>query len=254
MATKKEASVEVMEVKTGRIDFCILGKSPIILARMTEKAKQELLMPKGRKSAAERAGTLKHNPFEEFRAAPYLSEDPQSETLLCHIATAFKQSARGAALDIPGSTKSQIGRLVWVEGERVPLYGVPRIFMAITRSADMNKTPDVRTRCIVPEWACKLSVSFVKPIIKEQVIVNLFAAAGLMQGVGDWRPGKGSGNYGQFELVDENNADFQRITQQYRREAQQAAMDRPVAYDRETEEMLEWFSAESKRRGFEVVA
>ena len=69
---------------------------------------------------------------------------------------------------------------------------------SVTRSADINKTPDVRTRAIIPEWCLSATVQFTKPLLKENAIVNLMAAAGLTQGIDDWRQQKGSGNYGAF--------------------------------------------------------
>ena len=82
--------------------------------------------------------------------------------------------------------------------------------MSITRSADKNRTPDVRTRAILPEWACKLRIAYTKPILREQAIFNLLAAAGLQSGVGDWRQEKGSGSYGAFKLVNADDPDFLR--------------------------------------------
>jgi hypothetical protein len=252
MAGKKDSGeISILEVAKGSLDVCILGSTPVILSRMSEKAKHELLFPKGRKSAAEKASSLKHNPYEEFRAAPYTVDE--GPTLLAGLSTWFKQSMRGAAVDIPGSSKAQIGRTVWVNGEKVALYGIPKLFMSITRSADINKTPDVRTRAIVPQWACFLNISFIVPLIKEQVVVNLLAAAGLMQGVGDWRPQKGSATYGQFEIVSMDDKRFQSIVKNGGRAVQTKAMEDAECYDSETAELLGWFDVETKRRGFKVV-
>lgn len=249
----KEATIEVQEMSTNRVEFCILGRTPIILNRMSEKAKYELLFPKGRKTAAQKATSLKHNPYQEYRDSPYIDPDPNGETLITHLATSFKAAIRGAGVDVPGATKAQLGRLMWVEGERIPLYGEPRLHMAVTRSADINKTPDVRTRCCIPRWACKLSVSFVTPQLNAKTVGNLLAAAGLTQGVGDWRPEKGSGNFGQFDLVGADDPEFLSIIEGGRREAQQRGMDHPAPYDQETEELLEWFYDEAERRGIELV-
>ena len=255
MAVKKSESVNIeVEIKTGMMEVCIVGRTPLILARLSEKARQELLMPKGRKSAAERKGNLKHDPIEEYRAAPYITDDDDAPYLFELLSTAFKKAIMGAAVDIPGATKAQIGRCLWVEGQRIGVYGAPRLFMAITRSADMARTPDVRTRCILPKWAVQLRVSFVKPILNERTIGQLLGAAGLIQGVGDWRPEKGSGNYGQFEIVSPDDKEFGEIVSKQGREAQQAGMDNPVCYDAETQELMDWFGPEAKRRGFEVVA
>ena len=254
MATTKSVELDVLKVEHGQIEFLVLGTTPLILNRMSEKVMRELLMPKGRKTAADKAANLKHNPMEEFRASPYIDPDESGPTYLQHLASAFKGAIKSAALDLPGSSKAQIGRLTWVNGERISIYGVPEIFLSVTRSADINKTPDVRTRAIVPEWAARVSVSFVKPNLREQAVANLLASAGLTQGIGDWRPGKGAGTYGQFELVGEDDPRFQHITKTGGRAAQKAAMESPQPYDQESAELLEWFQVEAKQRGFKVAA
>jgi hypothetical protein len=256
MASKKSEGVEisVMEVSRGTIEFCLLGNSPLICNAMSAKAKQQLLLPPTKKNAAEKAGTLKHSPMDEFRASMYMARDPASLTRIIAKATAFKGALMSAAIDIPGAAKAQIGRLAYVEGDEIPIFGVPQLLMSVTRSADMNKTPDVRTRAILPKWACRISVQYTKPILKEPAIVNLLAAAGITQGVGDWRVQKGSGNYGQFSLVGPDDKEFVRIIKEGGKAAQDKAIANPVCYDSETEELLSWFNVETKRRGFKEVA
>lgn len=251
---KGETSIDILTIDHGQLDFCIRGTMPLILNRMSEKVLHELLMPKGKKTAADKASSLKHDPMAEFQASPYTDTDENGPTLLQHLSSAFKGALKSAALDLPGANKSQIGRLTWVNGERVSIYGIPQMLMSVTRSADMNRTPDVRTRAIVPKWACRISVSFVQPLLREQAVANLLASAGITQGVGDWRPGKGSGTYGQFALVSQDDAEFQYIIKHGGRAAQESAMQSPEFYDRETEELFEWFQVESRRRGFKVAA
>lgn len=256
MAKPKQQTTEeisILEVSQGRADVCILGKTPLILNRMSEKAARELLLPR-KKTAADKAGSLKHNPPEEYRASAYKSSDPKAATRLLLLSTAFKGAMRSVAVDIPGAAKAQIGRLTYVDGDYVDIYGIPKLFMSITRSADMNRTPDVRTRAIVPEWACRLSVTYVTPLLKEQAVVNLLAAAGIMRGVGDWRPEKGAGNYGQFELVSSNDKRFLDIVKRGGAKAQDEALANPECYDAESAELLTWFTDEAGRRGFKVVA
>lgn len=248
---KDESEVFVMEVMQGAMDFCVIGTSPIILNRMSEKAQRELLLPKGRKNAAEKASTLKHDPMAEFRSSPYMSLGDSGATRLQLLASMFKGAMRTAALDIPGAKKAQIGRLVYIEGDRVDLFGVPQLLMSVTRSADMNRTPDVRSRAIVPEWACRLTVKFVKPIMREQSVANLLAAGGITAGVGDWRVEKGAGSYGTFRLCASNDADFARIVKLGRKQ-QDASMKEPESYDDETASLLAWYGVEVQRRGFKV--
>jgi hypothetical protein len=253
MATTNQTEISTIKINMERVQYCVLGTTPILLNRLAEKAKHQLLLPSGRKTSAEKATTLKHNPYEEFRSSPHTLIEEDAETLLAHLSTAFKKAIASTALDLPGAKKAQLSRLMWVEGEKIPIYGIPRLHMAITRSADMARTPDVRTRCVIPEWAARVTVAFPVPILKETVVSNLFAAAGMIQGVGDWRPEKGSGTFGQFTLVDYDDPRFQKIINEGGRSAQEKAMEEAVPYDHETEELLAWFVDEADRRGFKGV-
>lgn len=250
----KTGEVQIFEVERGTMDFCVLGTSPLIMNRMSQKVWFELLAPKGRKTAADKAATAKHDPVREFRDSSYRIEDSNSPTLLAVMVTAFKRAMATAASDLPGASKAQIGRLVYMPGELQPIFGLPRVFMAVTRAKDINRTPDVRTRAILPEWACRLSVTFTKPLLKEQAVANLLAAAGMSSGIGDWRQEKGSGSFGSFRLCDDTDPDFVRIINTQGREAQVAALEQPEAYNQETAEMLAWFDVEMKRRGFKVAS
>lgn len=245
---------EVLTVSTHDIQCCLVGTSPLIQNRLSEKVKHELLMPRGKKNAAERATTLKHDPVAEFRASPYTLSDESMPTLLALPAISFKGALRSAALDMPGMKKAQIGRLTYLPGEMVAIYGVPKVFMRPVRSADMNRTPDIRTRAILPEWACRVTISFVEPLIRPQAILNLLAAAGITIGVGDWRSEKGSGNYGQFRLTKESDPIFQAIIKSGGREAQKDALEHPTCYDDETTELFSWYQEELPRRQLKGVA
>ena len=244
----ESTELSITEIKKGTITFCVLGATPLILHRMSEKAKHELLYPQ-QKTQAQRKQSIKHNPLAEYRASAYRSVGDDQPTRLLQMATAFKKALASVAIDIPGATKAAIGRLTYVTGSYVPIYGTPKLFMSVVRSSDMAKTPDIRTRCIVPDWAAYVSISYIKPLLNEKVVANLFASAGIMRGVGDWRPEKGSGDYGQFELVDSNDPRFLAIVNTQGREVQDAALEAPEAYDSETSEMLSWFVAEVEKRG-----
>lgn len=132
-------------------------------------------------------------------------------------------------------------------GDYIHIYGVPELFMSIVRSADMKRTPDVRTRVALREWACTLNVSMVQPLVKPNAVANLLAAAGMTVGVGDWRGEKGSGNYGMFHVADEDDADLKRIMKNGRT-VQEEAMRNPTAFDDETADLLTWFNEELVNR------
>lgn len=253
-AASSTGEIVIFEQTRGKMEFCILGTTPLICNRMSQKVLQELLFPKGKKNAAEKATTMKHNPMQEFRDSPYILSDEKSKTLIAGLPSWFKGTMATAALDMPGVARTQIKKHVYVEGQYIQIFGVPQILCAVTRSADINRTPDVRTRAILPEWACRLTIEFTKPLLKEQSVANLLAAGGMVSGVGDWRQEKGSGNFGCFKLVSEDDKDFQRIIKTMGRKEQEKAMEKPECFDVETEDLLSWFDSETKRRGFKVAA
>jgi len=246
MAQPKATTITVDPIRRKTIELAVLGTRPLILHRMSDKGLRELLFPAGRKTTADRAANLKHDPRAEFRsAAETLADGP---TYLAILSTSFKAAMMTAALDLPGSTKAQIGRLVYVHDDRVAIYGHPELLMAVTRSSDKNHTPDVRTRPILSQWACRVRISYVIPLLTEQTIVNLMAAAGSVCGVGDWRQEKGKGSYGQFSLVSPDDKEWLAVMKQGRA-AQLAAMEAAEPYDETSRELLAWFDHELGVRG-----
>ncbi len=243
------AEITVPRIEQSRTPFYVVGTSPLILNRMSRKAEIDLLLGGGRKTQAERQASLKHNPLEEFRASPYLLSE-EAPTLLGFMSSGFKGAMATAALDLPGMKKAQIGRLVYVEGDYVAVYGKPYLSMSVVRSADINHTPDIRTRCIVPRWACRVDVRYVASLLNAQAITNLLSAAGVTCGIGDWRPEKGKGSYGQFELVNGDDPEFKELTAMGR-SVQVAAMEAAEPYDAESAYLLDYWRSEIARRGFD---
>lgn len=245
----KTEEISILEISQGAVSFGIIGTTPLIFNRMSEKAKRSLLLPSGRKNEAEKAANLKHDPIGEFRASVYRNPGDTPATRLKFPTAAFKGAMETAALDLPGTKKTEIGRLVSMPQANVDIYGIPKLLMSVVRSADMNRTPDIRTRAILAEWACIVTVQFVQPKLQAKGIGNLMAAGGITAGIGDWRQEKGSGNHGMYRLVGLEAADFKRIVAAGGRKVQDAMLDRYQCYDEETDELLSWYSAEIIRLG-----
>lgn len=246
--------ITIEGIKTESTPAYLVGMTPLIYNAMSEKARQVLLVGGTKKNAAEKAASLKHDPLEEYRNSVYRTRAEEA-TRLNFPTGAIKKAIASAALDLPGANKSQIGRLVWIQGDRVPVYGVPQIFCSIVRSAGMDKTPDVRTRAILPRWCMALdSITYVRPNLTAKTVLSLLAAAGLLNGIGDWRQQKGSGSYGQFRVAAPDDPEIKFLMSSAGRDAQDAALDDPAPYDEETERLLAWFRDEVARRGRETTA
>lgn len=252
MAKLKTAEVEaqVVALQTGKLSVCLLGITPFTFNAVSFKTAGSLLIPAAKKNAAERAGSLKHDPLEEFRASVYRHRDGDDahETRLYFPGYGFKGALKSAALRMPGLKRTEIAQLTWVEGDTVDIFGVPAIYLAQVRSADIAKTPDIRTRAKLAQWCARLSVVYVRPQLNDKAVVNLIAAAGLLCGVGDGRQEKGYGG-GQFEICDPNDQKFLNIIKNGGRKAQDTALASPTPYDVESEALLSYFEAEVSRRG-----
>lgn len=240
-AKQEKQVIDIVKIAMGRLNFCVLGTSPLVINRLAEKARQELLFPARKKNSAERAVTLKHNPPEEYRSSIYQTLDDAAPTRIIFPGSAFASVIADTAVDIPGSSRAQMERLTRVADLNVAIFGVPRLYMAVVRTLGMNKTPDIRTRALLPEWACQVQVTYVKGLVTERSVTNLFAAGGTIGGIGD---GRGKMGFGQFRLVQATDKDFQRIIRTQGRKAQDEAIENPVPYDHETEDLYSWFQEE----------
>jgi hypothetical protein len=239
-----EKEIEVIQVKIESIEVCLLGTSPLYFNRLAEKAKRELLFPSGRRvTSADRAQSYKHDPLNEFLSSVHKNPDGRP-TRLCMPSPAFKGAMMTAALDLPGTKKAEIGRLLFIDGYTVDVYGIPYLKMDGVRTADINRTPDIRTRAFLPEWCCKIRVKYVLPKLSSSAIGNLLTAGGITCGVGDFRQEKGKGSFGQFEPVNEGYPEWKRIVKTMGRVAQDAALRNPQPFDEETRELFDWYNTE----------
>jgi hypothetical protein len=249
---KQQEAVEILRIEKAVATFFVLGTTPLYMNRMPKKAREYLLWPPRRQNRAALEAVQKHDPPAEYRDSIYRCREQNAPTL-CHLPNnSFKKAMASAALDIPGASKAQVGRLVSVLNPTVFLWGRPFLDMKVVIQAGMSRAPDIRTRAIFPEWACKVDVAFIPRLIAEKDVLNLFAAAGMICGVGDGRPQKGSSDFGQWELVGKDDKRWHDIVNRQGRKMQQEAMNNPTGYDEETEELLSWYHTEVIRRGTTV--
>lgn len=245
-ATGVLEAIEVEPLRVGSMQVWLRGLTPLIYNRLARKAMEELLFPKGRKSVAEKQQLLKHDPANEYRNS-MSKRAGVGPTRLVFPAPAVKGAMATAALETKGTNKTQIGRLVWVKDYSLDVYGVPELFMAPVRSADMNKTPDIRTRAILRDWCLPVTIQYVKPQMSEKAILQLLSNGGIIVGIGDFRQEKGKGSFGQFEVSTESKC--KGIITNGGLKQQDAAIKNPTCFDDDTAELLAWFNEEVKVRG-----
>jgi hypothetical protein len=250
MRKKQDGPSEIVieQMMRGAAQIWIKGTSPLIFHAMSAKVKAEILTGGCRKNSAEKAATLRHYPREEYRESVY-ARIGHGPTRLIFPAVAFKCAAVAAVRHLPtsGTNMTQMKQLLWVVGDSVDVYGVPQLHLAVTRQAGLTGAPDVRSRAILPEWCCCVSLRFIMPTMNETSLVRLLDAAGQVIGIGDFRQEKGAGNYGQFQVVEKGECAA--IIKAGGIKEQDAALAEPGYYDHETEQLMAMYDAARKRLG-----
>lgn len=248
-ATTPSTTMEIHALKQGRVKLRMIGQTPLYFNSMGAKAWRDLLVGGGKKTAAQKK-EIKHNPEAEFRDSVYKKAD--GDTYLCFPAAGVKGAMATAALETGGITKTSVQRLIFLPESHIQIWGKPYLKMDIVRSADMNKTPDVRTRAFLPEWCAEVDIKYVVPTLSQMSIVSLLQNAGTIVGIGDFRQEKGRGGYGTFSVSgSEDMGDYQEIWDEITKQdrvIQEAAMEDPECADEQTAELMQFMQEERLRR------
>lgn len=245
MAAKTENTLQIDALKQGRVTLKLIGTTGLYFNAMSAKAKRTLLIGGGKKTAAEKK-ELKHDPQAEYASSVYrLSSGP---TLLGFPAPGVKAAMATAALETPGVTKSSVNRLIFLPEQKIKVWGTPYLRCDVVRSADMNRTPDIRTRAFLPRWCAEVDIAFVTPTLSVHSIVSLLANAGVVCGIGDFRQEKGKGSFGTFSVAGEDGGSLWDDLMTEGRDVQEAAMANPEPADDETAELLAILDEERIKR------
>jgi hypothetical protein len=248
-APKKTETTEIVipPLMRGHTTLRIIGTTPLFQNRMTAKVKMGLLCGSRKKTAAEKVA-VKHHPIDEFRDSAEIV--PGGPTALGLRVVALKAAMCTAAIETPGVTKSSAQRLLFMPGELVPLYGTPQLRMDVVRSADINRTPDIRSRAFLPKWGCEIEIQHILPQLPVASVYTLACNAGVLIGVGDYRQEKGKGSFGTFRVITPETEDeeWEELVANHDRAAQLRALDDPECADRDTEDLLAFYRQEVNRR------
>ena len=195
--TAGTATIQVARIERPVMNIDIVGLTPYIAHRWSEKARKMMLdNMQGIKSPKE-----PKDPKAEFEAAQYRFPDGGHGI----PAVAFKSAIVGSARFFGKSVKmTELRQAVHVLGE-----GEEQLVRIVAEEPWMREDPvkvgmngtDLRYRPQYDKWAATISVSFVPSLIDKSSIVALVDAAGMV-GVGEWRPEK-SGTYGTFQVAAE---------------------------------------------------
>lgn len=190
MATPSEMVLEVPKIDVRQIQLRVVGDSPLICHKWSEKAKKQMLDKQMKK--AKTAKDAK-DPQKDYEDSLYAHPDG-GYGFPC---VAFKAAAVGACRFSDGIKMTEARGAFHVVGELAKIDGDPRMREDMVR-VGMGKA-DIRFRGEFPSWGTTLTVAYNASVLSPEQIVNLFNLAGFGVGVGEWRPEK-DGSYGRFHI------------------------------------------------------
>jgi hypothetical protein len=190
--------IAIDKIKSETISVPIVGTSPLIVHRFSEKEKRKMLdNMQGRKSPKENK-----DPHAEYEAAFYRlkGQDGYGFPIL-----AFKAATIGAARFYDKSVSmTALKQFLFFSGQpgedgmgMAVIEGEPEMREDVVR---VNRGgADLRYRPIFHEWTTSLTVTYVMSALTRMSVLSLIDAGGLGVGVGEWRAEKG-GDFGAYMI------------------------------------------------------
>lgn len=199
MAPKAATTVDVIELpalEIAEMKITVIGDSPLIMHKWSEKAK-EMMLDKQMKKATQ--GRQAKNPDQDFEESIHRFPDGR----VGFPSIGFKAAAVTACTSIAGMTKVAARQAFHINGELVPILGSePKKRQDMVRVG--MGTADIRFRAEFWPWYAPLQISYNTRALSIEQIMNLLNTAGFGVGVGEWRPER-DGQYGRFHCATESD-------------------------------------------------
>lgn len=192
MATQsvKSQVIEIPPIRIKDFAFRLVGDSPLISHRWSDKAKQMMLDKQMGKAVQKKPPK---DPQQEFLDSLY----PFPGGGYGFPSVAFKAAAVSACRSVEGIKMTEARAAFHIPGELVKINGEPSMREDMVRIS--MGTADIRYRGEFRDWSVELLIRFNESVLTPAQIVNLFNVAGFGVGVGEWRPEK-DGSYGMFHV------------------------------------------------------
>jgi len=202
-ATPSEAaapSVLLARVKIETMLVPIIGTSPLIVSRFTEKQKRAMLATQQKRKEAKEP----RDPDAEYESSLYLLDDETPGM----PAVAFKAATISASRFYARTVKMvELRQFLFFQGEMskqaqqqlVRIVGEHHSREDVVRLAGPSRSADLRYRAEFSDWSTTLTVAFAAGCISRDSILSLIHAGGFGVGVGEWRPER-NGELGRYEI------------------------------------------------------
>lgn len=188
---KESVSFAIPRIDVRRLEITLVGDSPLISHKWSEKAKKEMLDKQMKRAKAAKEAK---DPEKDYRDSLY--EHPDGGYGFPCVA--FKAAAVGACRFSDGIKMTEARGAFHVSGELAKIDGEPSMREDMVRVG--MGTADIRYRGEFKTWRTTLTIEYNANALSVEQIINLFNIAGFGVGVGEWRPEK-DGQYGRFHVA-----------------------------------------------------
>jgi len=205
----------------------VLGTSPLIVSKFSDKAKRQMLATQQNETVVREPRA----PKKEFEAAMYrFAPQDQGGAGWGIPAVSFKESTVGSARYYKGISMKEVRQYLFFRGtwssiekqylvrilpqddlwandppidpETEEVYEFPRMREDVVRLAGASHSADLRYRPEFIGWRANLFVTYVQSCISRNSVVNMINAGGMGVGVGEWRPER-RGEFGTYRVPDD---------------------------------------------------
>ena len=221
-AEEKAVAIELPGIDQEVFTVNIVGDSPLIVHKWSEKAKKEILDKQMKKASK---GKQEKVPARDFLDSLYwldesgcsIADNPEINAVTNDTpfekvqqivakgrfgfpACAFKACALDAGYQQGVLAKKTTARGAFhILGEFAVIEGTPTMREDMVQVGGMSKVADIRYRGEFRQWKTTLTIRYNKNAISPEQIINLLAYGGFSNGVGEWRPSK-DGSFGTFHV------------------------------------------------------
>lgn len=192
-----EKTIEIPEIRRQRIRVELVGESPLITNRFTEKSKTDITDKQGGKATVKKPPRVPEN---EFKSAMHLMNG-NGKPKYGVRAISIKKAMATAGMRFADQSKVGIFGMVMVHGNDRGLVEIlgPAPQMGEDMVVFNRKVTSIAYRPYFSPWRVEVDIDFMSNFISMEQVVNLLNLAGMTVGIGTWRVENG-GDKGTFRV------------------------------------------------------
>lgn len=191
------ATIAIDRIAAETLKIPIMGTTPLIMHRFSEKAKRQMLdATQGRKSPK-----APKDPEADYESAFYRTGNGRYGFPVVAFKAATVGAARFYGKDV---TMTALRQSMFLRGEPsddgmavTEIFGEPEMREDVVRVGQGGT--DLRYRPMFRDWRAVLIVSYVTSMLTRGSLLSLIDAGGMGVGVGEWRPEK-KGDFGCYRI------------------------------------------------------